>query len=160
MSSVPRTAMVDGHPLAMADVAPELAAAIADFQRVAYPGCVDLVTRELVRIESGRLSHCSICRNLRLHAAIKRGFDESMVDGLDDPEHSDLAEHQKAAVVFARTFLLAPGTFDADARAALLDHFSSEQVAELVLDLVRFRPGSKLTVATGAEPSVEELVYL
>jgi alkylhydroperoxidase family enzyme len=144
MSSVPRTAMIDGRSLAMADVAPELASAIADFQRAA----------------SGRLSHCSICRNLRLHAAIKRGFDESMVDGLDDPEHSDLAEHQKAAVVFARAFLLAPETFDPEARAALLSHFSCEQIAELVLDLVRFRPGSKLTVATGAEPPVDELVYL
>jgi alkylhydroperoxidase family enzyme len=160
MSSVPRTAMVDGRPLAMADVAPELATAIAELQRVAYPGCVDLVTRELVRIESGRLSHCSICRNLRLRAAIKRGFDESMVDGLDDPEHSDLDEHQKAALVFARAFLLAPETFDAGARAELVRHFTSEQIAELLLDLVRFRPGSKLTVATGAEPPVDELVYL
>ena len=45
-------------------------------------------------------------------------------------------------------------------RAALLRHFTSEQIAELVLDLVRFRPGSKLTVASGTEPPVEELVYL
>jgi alkylhydroperoxidase family enzyme len=160
MSSVPRITIVDGSPVTMADVAPRLAAEMADFQRVAYPGCVDLVTRELVRIESGRLSHCRICRNLRLHAAIDRGFEESMVDALDDPEGSDLPDHQKAAVVFARAFLTAPETFDAAARTELLRHFTSEQIAELVLDLVRFRPGSKLTVAAGTEPTVEELVYL
>jgi hypothetical protein len=29
----------------------------------------------------------------------------------------------------------------------------------LLLDLVRFRPGSKLVVATGAEPAEDHLVY-
>ena len=160
MTSVPRSTLGDGVPTTMADVAPALAAAIADFQQVAYPGCVDLVTRELVRITSGRLSQCRICRNLRLRAAIDRGFDESMVAGLDDPERSDLPDRQKVAVEFARAFLLAPESFDARARESLLGQFSSAQIAELVLDLVRFRPGSKLTVASGTEPPVEELVYL
>lgn len=60
MRSVPRT------DVTLEDVAPDLAAAQATFMAVAYPGAVDLVTRELLRILSGRLSHCRLCSNLRL----------------------------------------------------------------------------------------------
>ncbi|HEX5585720.1 MAG TPA: hypothetical protein VFZ17_00290 [Acidimicrobiia bacterium] len=153
MSSSPRTTR------SLADVAPRLAAAQANFQRVAYPGVVDLVTRELVRITSGRLSHCSICRNLRLQAAIDRGFDESMVAQLDDVDHSDLTDAQRSAVRFAQAFLSDPARGRSEL-FALRQHFDDEQVAELVLDLIRFRPGSKLTVASGAEPVHDELVVI
>jgi alkylhydroperoxidase family enzyme len=153
MSSEPRT------PVGLADVAPELHAAMMNLMAVAYPGKVDIVTRELVRIYSGRESHCRICRNFRLRVAIDRGFDESMVAHLDDPESSDLAAHQKAALRLAHDFLGDPQSFDADAQAELLAHFTPEQAAELILDLVRFRPGSKLTVVSGDEPVEEGLIY-
>jgi alkylhydroperoxidase family enzyme len=153
MSSVPRTAMT------LADVAPELASAQAGFQAVAYPGAVDLVTRELLRILSGRMSHCTICRNLRLQAAIDRGFDESMVAHLEDPEHSDLPERQQIVLRLTRAFLKDPDSFTPADRETLARHYTPEQIAELLLDLVRFRPGSMLTVASGREPVTDELVY-
>jgi alkylhydroperoxidase family enzyme len=153
MSSEPRT------DVGLAEVAPELHAAMMNFMAVAYPGKVDIVTRELVRIYSGRESHCRICRNFRLRVAIDRGFDESMVTQMDDLEASDLAPHQKAALRLAHDFLGDPHAFDADAQAELLAHFTPEQAAELFLDLVRFRPGSKLTVVAGDEPAEEGLIY-
>lgn len=154
MSSVPRTTT------SLAEAAPRLGLAQAAFQAVAYPGKVDLVTRELVRIVSGQLSRCSICRNLRLQAAIDRGFDERMVAQLDDPNDSDLSDKHKAAVRFARAFLTDPLGYGEAERAELLRHFDADQIAELVLDLVRFRPGSKLTVASGNEPAADELVVV
>jgi len=154
MSSSPRTTM------SLADVAPRLAAAQGDFQAVAYPGRVDLVTRELVRITSGRLSHCSACRNLRLQAAIDRGFDESMVAHLDDVDRSDLTDAQKAAVRFAQAFLTDPERSGPSELAELRRHFDDEQVAELVLDLIRFRPGSKLAVASDTIPDHDELILI
>src|SRR5271154_2410726 len=113
MSSVLRT------KASLATVAPGLAAATTDFQRVAYPGKVDIVTRELLRILSGRLSHCTICRNLRLTAAIDRGFDESMVAHLEDPEHGDLPERQQVVLRLTRAFLTDPDRFTAEDRASL-----------------------------------------
>src|SRR5271155_4598340 len=107
MSSVARTS------LTLAEVAPELGAAQARFQNVAYPGSVDLVTRELLRILSGRLSRCTMCRNLRLNAAIDRGFDESMVDHLEDPSHSGLPTRQQVVLRLTLAFLTAPETFAA-----------------------------------------------
>jgi alkylhydroperoxidase family enzyme len=161
MSSVSRTSIgPNGQPIGLADVAPELAAAQAAFQRVAYPGKVDLVTRELVRILSGRLAHCTICRNLRLNAAIKRGFDESMTAHLEDPDHApDLTDRQRAALRLANAFFDDPAGFSAEAQADLLANFEPAEAAELLLDLIRFRPGSKLAVAAGTEPAVDELIY-
>lgn len=159
MSSEPRTTVVDGRPLGLTDVAPRLGKAMLTMMAVAYPGKVDLVTRELVRIYSGRVSHCRICRNLRLRAAIERGFDESMVDEMDDLTTSTLDDRQKSALRLAHAFLGDPASFDAAARRELVAHFTPEQIAELLLDLVRFRPGSKLTVAAGTEPVAEKLVY-
>jgi hypothetical protein len=153
MRSVPRT------DVTLEEVAPNLAAAQARFMEVAYPGVVDLVTRELLRILSGRLSHCSICRNLRLRAAIDRGFDESMVSHLEDPENSGLPERQRIVLRLANAFLTTPASFSAADRAVLERHYTGEQIAELLLDLIRFRPGSKLTVASGREPDIDELIY-
>jgi alkylhydroperoxidase family enzyme len=154
MSSDARTTVT------LADAAPALDRAMKTFMDVAYPGQVDLVTRELVRIYSGRESHCRICRNYRLRAAIKRGFDESMVDQIDDLETSSLAPHQNAALRLAHAFLGDPRSFDAAARAELLEHYTAAQIAELVLDLIRYRPGSKLTVVAGNEPAEEALIYV
>ena len=58
-----------------------------------------------------------------------------------------------------KAFLTDPDSFGSDDRKLLSSHFSDEEIAELLLDLVRFRPGSKLTVASGAEPAVDEIVY-
>lgn len=153
MSSVPRTTIT------LAEAAPELGAAQARFQKVAYPGSVDLVTRELLRILSGRLSRCTLCRNLRLNAAIERGFDESMVGHIEEPSHSDLPARQQVVLRLTHTFLTAPETFSAADWSELRTYYSDEQVAELLLDLVRFRPGSKLMVAAGLEPEGDQLVY-
>jgi alkylhydroperoxidase family enzyme len=160
MSSQPRTTIVDGRPIGLSDVAPELGEAMMNFMAVAYPGKVDLVTRELVRIYSGRKSECRICRNYRLRAAIDRGFEESMVDQIDNLEASTLEPRQKAALSLAHAFLDDPSVFDEGAQRELLRHYTPEQVAELVLDLVRLRPGSKLTVVAGTEPAEDALIYV
>ncbi len=153
MSSVPRTTIT------LAEAVPELGAAQARFQKVAYPGSVDLVTRELLRILSGRLSRCTLCRNLRLNAAIDRGFDESIVNRLEDPSNSGLPTQQQVVLRLTIAFLTAPETFTATDWAELRSYYSDEQVAELMLDLIRFRPGSKLMVAAGFEPEGDQLVY-
>jgi alkylhydroperoxidase family enzyme len=144
----------------LADAAPALDAAKTAFEQVAYPGRVDLVTRELVRITSGRLSHCRLCRNLRLQAAVDRGFEEDMVAHLDDPDSSPLSQRHQAAVRFARQVLTDPSGITSDDAAALREHFGDEQLAELLLDLIRYRPGSRLTVVTGTDLADDEPVLI
>jgi hypothetical protein len=152
MTSTPRT------DTTLAEAAPRLGRAQIRFQDVAYPGSVDLVTRELLRILSGRLSRCATCRNLRLKAAIDRGFDEAMVDHLENPAASDLPARQKIVLRLTEAFLTDPESFGATDWAELRSHYTGEQIAELILDLVRLRPGSKLMVAAGTEPDEDRLI--
>jgi alkylhydroperoxidase family enzyme len=151
MSSTPRTSVELG------DVAPALEKARAAFQQVAYPGKIDLVTRELVRIRSGQLSHCVTCRNTRLQASYDRGLSEDMVSAVDDPATGVLTDRQKAALRFTEAFLVDPATADL---TELRTHFTPEQVAELVLDLIRLRPGSKLAMASGRDLAEDGLVVI
>ena len=57
-------------------------------------------------------------------------------------------------------FLTAPETFTPAVWAELRSYYFDEQVAELMLDLVRFRRGSKLMVAAGFEPEGDQLVRM
>jgi AhpD family alkylhydroperoxidase len=132
----------------------------AFFAASLQPAKIDIVTRELVRIYSGRQSHCNYCQSVRARAALDRGLDDDMVAQLDDFEHSTLSARHKSAIRFAHAFLVDPTSFGPDARADLLTHFRPDQVAELVLELIRLRPGSKLTIASGTDIDAVELVVL
>src|ERR1700722_7481416 len=107
MTSAPRTGT------SLAEAAPNVGAAQICFQQVAYPGSVDIVTRELLRILSGRLSRCTICRNLRLNVAIDRGFDEATVKYLEDPTSTDLPARQQIVLRLTKAFLTDPEAFGA-----------------------------------------------
>lgn len=141
--------------------APELGAAMSAFMAASLSGAkVDIVTRELIRIYSGQASNCRYCRNLRVAGAVDRGLDEDMVAKLTDFENSDLSDRHKSALRLAHAFLYDPASFDGAMQAELLVHFRSEQIAEMMLDLIRLRPGSKLSIAAGTDPDVDELVVI
>jgi alkylhydroperoxidase family enzyme len=141
--------------------APELGAAMSAFMAASLRDAkVDIVTRELVRIYSGQASNCRFCRNLRIRGALDRGLDEEMVAKVSHFETSDLTERHKAALRLAQAFLVDPASFDAAAQADLLVHFRSDQIAELILDLIRLRPGSKLSIACGTDAEQDELVVI
>jgi len=147
-------------PFDLADVAPELGAAFhAFFAASITKPKVDIVTKEMVRILSGQLSHCEVCRNTRVRVAVDRGMDETTVAKIEHFEDSDLSDRHKAALRFARAFLIDPASFDEAAQAEMLEHFRPDQIAELTLDLIRLRPGSKVAVASGTS-GVDQLVFL
>jgi len=92
----------------LAEAAPNVGTAQIRFQQVAYPGCVDIVTRELLRILSGRLSRCTTRRNLRLNVSIDRGFDEAAAKYLEDPTSSGLPARQQLMLRLTKAFLTDP----------------------------------------------------
>jgi alkylhydroperoxidase family enzyme len=146
---------------ALTNAAPELGAAMSAFMAASLRGAkVDIVTRELVRIYSGQASNCRFCRNLRIRGALDRGLDEEMVAKVSHFETSDLSDRHKAALRLAQAFLVDPVLFDATAQADLRVHFRADQIAELILDLIRLRPGSKLSIACGTDAEQDELVVI
>ncbi|HJP41642.1 MAG TPA: hypothetical protein QGF35_08055 [Dehalococcoidia bacterium] len=88
--------------------------------------------------------------SLRLGVARKHGLDETMADKVDHYEDSDLPEHQKVALLFTDAFITQPGAITTDLREQLHQHFSREQIAELMLDISKWST-QKIPVALGLD---------
>jgi alkylhydroperoxidase family enzyme len=70
-------------------------------------------------------------------------------------EHSDLREHQKAALRYTDAFLADPGGFGPDARADLLEHFGSGEIVELTFKLTEWTCNRAFT-ALGLDEPVDD----
>ena len=109
---------------------------------------VDPVTTELVRLRCARIHDCRRCRGVRDDAALEAGFDEELGAKIDRYETSDLSARHKAALRLADAMILGTPVDRADARA----HFSETEIAELLLDVVKWSVQKPL-VALRIEPA-------
>jgi hypothetical protein len=82
------------------------------------------------------------------------GLDETMAEKVGRYEQSDLAEHQKVALRMVDAVVTDPGGISAELRAQLLDHFSPDQVIELMFDIVSWSVQT-IPVALGLDVPVE-----
>ena len=115
---------------------------------------VDPVTTELVRLRCARMHDCRRCRSVRDEAALEAGFDEELGAKVDDYERSDLAPRHKAALRLADAMILG-GPIDPGLRADARAHFSDAELAELLLDVVKWSV-QKALVALRIEPPPNE----
>ena len=130
----------------------ELDAAMHDFERAAVRiQGVDPVTTELVRLRCARIHDCRRCRSVRDEAALEAGFDEALGAKVDDYERSDLSPRQKAALRLTDAMILG-GPIDPGLRADVRAHFSEAEIAELLLDVVKWSV-QKALVALRIEPA-------
>jgi AhpD family alkylhydroperoxidase len=127
----------------------ELDGAMAAFERavVRLQG-LDPITTELVRLRCARIHDCRRCRSVRDDAALEAGFDEELGAKVDHYEQSDLEPRHKAALRLADAMILGAPVDRADARA----HFSDAELAELLLDVVKWSVQKPL-VALRIEPA-------
>jgi alkylhydroperoxidase family enzyme len=132
-------------------------AAIDAFQlAVARLDAVDPVTTELVRLRGARQHRCRLCQSLRSRSALAAGADEATFDAVDDPADSDLTDAQKAALALTDALIWTPASVPVEVR----DHFTDQQVVELVLDVAR-NAQNKIAVALAADdPHVDEGVEI
>jgi AhpD family alkylhydroperoxidase len=130
----------------------ELDAAMHDFERsvVRIKG-LDPVTTELVRLRCARIHDCRRCRSVRDDAALAAGFDEALGAKIDDYEHSVLSPRHKAALRLADAMILGAPVDRAGARA----HFTDSELAELLLDIVKWSV-QKALVALRIEPAPDD----
>jgi AhpD family alkylhydroperoxidase len=130
----------------------ELDHAMHDFERavVRIQG-LDPVTTELVRLRCARIHDCRRCRSVRDDAAQAAGFDEELGAKIDDYERSGLSPRHKAALRLADAMILGAPVDRDDARA----HFSEAEIAELLLDVVKWSV-QKALVALRIEPAPNE----
>jgi hypothetical protein len=113
--------------------------AIREFcEAVERAASVDLMTTEVVRLRCAQYHNCRACSSYRNKYALAEGLDEALVEKIGRYEDSDLPRRWKAALRLADAVIAAPR--DADVRLAgeLHEHFSDEQIAELIFDVMKW----------------------
>jgi AhpD family alkylhydroperoxidase len=122
-----------------APIAPALAAAMEEFAAAAMRAqALDPVTTELVRLRCAGYHDCRICSSLRLEDARQAGVDDEMTAQVARYESSGLPERIKVALRLADAVIIDPGMADRELTAQLHEHFSQEQIAELLLDIMKW----------------------
>jgi hypothetical protein len=113
--------------------------AILEFcEGVERASSVDLMTTEVVRLRCAQYHNCRACSSYRNRYALTEGLDETLVGKLGRYEESDLPERWKAALRLADSVIVAPNEADARLAADLHEHFSDEQIAELIFDVMKW----------------------
>lgn len=130
---------------------PELSAAIDGFYRAATRlASLDAVATEVLRLRCARQHDCRICKAVRLRDAREAGVDETLTAKIDDYERSDLDERLKALLRYVDAFITSPGSVDRAVGSGLRRHFTTEQIVEMSLDIMKFST-QKIHVCLGVD---------
>jgi len=95
------------------------------------PGSVERRIKELVYLTCSFTNKCAFCTAAHRAAGKKAGISPDEIAALEAGQDHGFSEPERAAILYARELTR---TADAAAsRAALLEHFSHEQVVEITL---------------------------
>lgn len=113
---------------------PEIMAAFANLnQAVMGPGTVDAQLKQLVALMVSSAATCRYCQAHTAHVAHDRGVTEAKIEALFEHETSDLFDDaERAALTVAEGAGHVPNQVTDEQFATLREHFTDEQVVELV----------------------------
>jgi hypothetical protein len=97
---------------------------------------LDPALTELVRLRCARVHDCRLCRSVRNMDA--GGLDEETAAKIDGYASSDLDERAKVALRLTDAVIIDPSSADATLRADARRLFSETEIAELLLDVVKW----------------------
>jgi hypothetical protein len=113
--------------------------AVLEFcETVERASSVDLMTTEVVRLRCANYHNCRACASYRNRDALRDGLDEALVEKISRYEESDLPARWKVALRLADAVIIAPGDEDVQLAADLHKHFTDEQIAELIFDVMKW----------------------
>ncbi len=161
MATVPRlplppgavTGGVPSMPAVIAHYTPEIADARTRFNTALEAGGLDPRIAELVRLFNTFAIDCNYCKNVRYtDGAGHPHLEEADVDAVLDAESSSLDAPARAALAFARAYLLDASAIPGTVTDQLRTHFSDAEIVEIVLTVARCRAGAKTLMTLGLEP--------
>jgi uncharacterized peroxidase-related enzyme len=101
------------------------------YSAVVGPGSVERRIKSLVYLACSYANECAFCIQSNLPGARKAGVTEEEIQAVQTEQEQMFSEPERAAIRYARELTQ---TADAEeSRAALLEHFTSEQVVEITL---------------------------
>ncbi|QIG44613.1 hypothetical protein G5V58_19125 [Nocardioides anomalus] len=130
-----------------------------DFAVAAFAAAVvrqralDPTTTELVRLRCARVHDCRLCQSVRNVEAGE--VDESLATQVDHHETSVLSERHRVALRLTDAMILDPSAADEALRADARRLFTETEIAELLLDVVKWSQ-QKASVALRIEVAPRE----
>lgn len=151
----PRDENLDREPaFGLPNIDLEFDDSLRRFALAARPGSlVDETTIELCRLRNALHQDCKLCMSVR-RAVEKPADTPDLMEHVRNYEHSPLSEAQKSALAFTDAYLVAPTAFGDDRRSELLEHFSPDQVVELVFLLI-YSTFNKPMIALGLDGAAD-----
>lgn len=139
MNREPRVPMSESGRTPAGAYGAELTAAFDAFhEAVMRLPSLDVATTEIIRMRCALHHDCRSCQSLRLRGASDAGVDERVIAQVGDVEHSDLSEQHKVAIRIVNAHLVSPREIDDTLRAAAAEHFTREQLVEILLDVSKW----------------------
>jgi uncharacterized peroxidase-related enzyme len=116
---------------AMANRPETLKSFVPFYSSVVGPGSVERRIKSLVYMACSYANECAFCISANTAGARKAGITEDEMRAIRTEQDQDFNGPERAAIQYARELTR---TADADeTRAALTEHFSSEQIVEITL---------------------------
>ena len=116
---------------------------------------VDPMITELVRLRCAHYHDCRLCGSVRLVDAVRSGLDEQVVSTIDSYETSDFDPRWKAALRLTDAVIVDPTGVGPELAAQLREHFTDEQISELLFDIVKWSYQKALVSLRLETPLVE-----
>ncbi len=126
-----RTKTVNPFFRAMANRPDVLKAFPSLYSAVMGPGSVDRRLKALLYLTCSYANECAYCTQSNLPGARKAGVTEEEIQAVHTEQNAVFPEPERAAIRYARE--LTRTSDGKDSRAALLEHFTGEQVVEITL---------------------------
>ncbi len=129
-------------------------AAIAEFAAaVVRAKTVDPIVTELVRLRCAQIHDCRLCGSLRNQEALEDGFDETLQQKIANYESSDFDPSMIAALRLCDAMILTPASAGSELRQELQRYFSAAQIAEIMLDVMKWSQQKALVALRLEAPS-------
>jgi len=95
------------------------------------PGAVDRRVKLLIYLVCSYANECAFCISANTPGARKAGLSEEEIQAIQTEQDHVFGENERAVIQYARD--LTQNASADEARGALLEHFTSEQVVEMTL---------------------------
>ena len=124
---------------------------------------IDRALAQLLRLRVSQLNNCTYCLNLHYDAAREAGIPRAKIDTLTAWWETELhSEAEQAALRYTEALTRAADT-DRDAafqrfHDALAEHFSPEEILEIVAVVVNMNVWTRIKLAEGAMPGPAESI--
>jgi AhpD family alkylhydroperoxidase len=118
---------------------------------------IDRGLAQLLRLRVAQINNCTYCLNLHYEAARKAGIPRAKIDTLTAWWETELhSEAEQAAIRYAEALTRAADTDHSAAFQrfddALVEHFSPEDILEIVAVVVNMNVWTRIKLAEGAMP--------